>query len=108
MLKITTLTLAATFALSSAVVAPSSAAAQGKKFRSDLVEGCIPCHGTEGIAKEADVPHLAGQNELYLYNQIKAFQTGKRPHKEMRYMSRHMSDEEIDAISGYYASLPSR
>ena len=108
MMKITTLALAATFAFASVAVAPVSAVAQGKKFRSDLVEGCIPCHGTEGIAKEADVPHLAGQNELYLYNQIKAFQSGKRPHKEMRYMSRNMSDEEIDAIAGYYANLPSR
>ena len=70
------------------------------------VEACAPCHGVDGIAKDVEVPHLAGQNVVYLYNQLKAFKSGKRPHKEMRYMSRHVSEAEMEALADYYASLP--
>jgi cytochrome c553 len=70
------------------------------------VEACAPCHGIDGIAKEADVPHLAGQNLVYLYNQLQAFRSGKRPHKEMRYMARHLTEPEMEALAAYFASLP--
>ncbi len=33
------------------------------------VEHCAPCHGRDGIAPDSEVPHLAGQNERYLFNQ---------------------------------------
>jgi cytochrome c553 len=73
-----------------------------------IAEACAPCHGDAGIAKSADVPHLAGQQKLYLYNQLRAFRAGKRPHKEMLYMSRQMTDADMRAIADYYASLPPR
>lgn len=70
------------------------------------IEACAPCHGYDGIAKDVEVPHLAGQNVVYLYNQLRAFRTGERKHKEMRYMSRHLSAKELEAFAEYYASLP--
>lgn len=81
-------------------------AAAGAEDVSTLLLACEPCHGADGIARDAEVPHLAGQNEAYLVNQILAFREGKRPHKEMRYMARHLTPEEIQAIAAYYASLP--
>ncbi len=76
--------------------------------RGPHIAQCAPCHGADGIAREADVPHLAGQNELYLFNQIMAFRSGRRPHKDMRYMAREMSEREALEIAAYYASLPPR
>jgi cytochrome c553 len=73
-----------------------------------IAEACAPCHGDEGIAKSVDVPNLAGQHNVYLYNQLRAFRTGKRPHKEMRFMSRQMTDGDMRAIADYYSSLPPR
>ena len=70
------------------------------------VEACAPCHGMDGIAKDVEVPHLAGQNVVYLLNQMKAFRSGERKHKEMRWMSRHMTRDELEALAIYYASLP--
>jgi cytochrome c553 len=85
------------------------ALAQSSSDVVDLIaEACAPCHGDAGIAKSADVPHLAGQQKLYLYNQLRAFRAGKRPHKEMLYMSRQMTDADMRAIADYYASLPPR
>ena len=74
----------------------------------DIATDCAPCHGVDGIARDRDVPHLAGQNEGYLYNQMKAFQSGRRPHKEMRQMSRPLTDAEMQAIAEYFSTLPSR
>jgi cytochrome c553 len=54
------------------------------------------------------VPILAGQNAPYLLNQLHAFQTGKRTHKEMRYMTRNLTEEEMEAIAAYFSSLPRR
>jgi len=73
-----------------------------------LVSGCVPCHGADGIAKFGEVPNLAGQNEPYLLKQLRAFHTGKREHKEMRYMSRNLTEEEMEAIAAYFSSLPPR
>ncbi|MDX3806428.1 c-type cytochrome [Bosea thiooxidans] len=78
------------------------------QIRSEIIQQCAACHGEDGIARDIEVPHLAGQNERYLFNQIMAFRSGKRPHKEMRFMAREMSQAEIEALAAYYASLPSR
>lgn len=76
--------------------------------RTSPLYDCAACHGADGIARDTEVPHLAGQNERYLFNQMMAFRTGKRAHTEMRYMARHMSVNEIAAIAAYYAALPPR
>lgn len=88
-----------------AVAASAPAWAEPRRSAS---EDCAACHGLDGIARDTEVPHLAGQNERYLFNQMMAFRSGKRAHKEMRYMARHMSVEEIAALAAYYAALPPR
>jgi cytochrome c553 len=80
--------------------------AQAQQPRRDLILECMACHGDDGIAKDKDVPHLAGQNLDYLLKQMRDFKAGRRPHKEMRVMSRLMSDEEMREIADFYASLP--
>jgi cytochrome c553 len=73
-----------------------------------MVEACAPCHGADGLAHDAEVPNLAGQNAAYLYNQLRAFRSGRRPHKEMLYMSRRLSDEDMRALAEYFSHLPLR
>lgn len=98
---------AASAALAASLIwaAAQPCAAQERRPR-DHISQCFSCHGEDGVAKEFDVPHLAGQQEAYLYNQIKAFRTGKRPHKEMKVMSREMTDREMHEIAAFFASLP--
>ena len=71
-----------------------------------LILECMACHGDDGIAKDKDIPHLAGQNYEYLLKQMRDFQKGRRPHKEMRVMSRLMDDGEMQEIADFYARLP--
>lgn len=91
-----------------AVVLATGAAPAMAEPRSSPIEQCAYCHGEDGIARDTEVPHLAGQNEKYLFNQMMAFRAGKRPHKEMRFMARHMTVQEVAAIAAYYAALPPR
>jgi cytochrome c553 len=72
------------------------------------IEHCAPCHGRDGIAPDSEVPHLAGQNERYLFNQLMAFRSGARRHREMRFMARELTEAHIAALAAYYASLPPR
>ncbi len=87
-----------------ALAAPSLA--QERQPRRDLILECMACHGDDGIAKDKDVPHLAGQNYEYLLKQLHDFQKGRRPHKEMRVMSRLMTEFELQEIADFYARLP--
>lgn len=73
-----------------------------------VLDGCVPCHGVDGIARDAEVPHLAGQNDVYLANQIRAFRAGERVHHEMALMAHDLDDATIDALAAYYAALPPR
>lgn len=83
-----------------------SAPAQERQPRRDLIIECMACHGDDGIAKDREVPHLAGQNYDYLLKQLRDFQRGRRPHKEMRVMSRQLTDFELAEIADFYARLP--
>lgn len=71
-----------------------------------ILSECAACHGADGVGRDVEIPNLAGQHERYLYLQLQNFKSGKRPHKEMRYESRHLTDEEMRDVSHYYAQLP--
>ncbi len=87
------------------LAAPPFALADMKEI---TIAACAACHGVDGVAPDSEVPHLAGQNERYLYNQLLAFRAGRRQHREMRFMARDLSTAEMAAIAAYYASLPPR
>ncbi len=92
--------------LAVALAAAPSAQALDRAKKQDLIVQCAACHGADGVARDAETPDLAGQHDVYIYRQLRAFRSGARPHKEMRYMGRHMTDEEMRAIASYYSGLP--
>jgi cytochrome c553 len=76
---------------------------------------CATCHGAEGEGNAAlHGPALAGQETWYLKRQIQKFKDGVRgTHAEdiygmqMRPMAMTLqSDEQVDAVAEYIASLP--
>ncbi len=66
---------------------------------------CQNCHGIDGIAKISIAPHLAGENRVYLENQLKAFRSGKRVNEMMSIVAKDLSDENIADLSGWYSSI---
>ena len=45
---------------------------------SQLVASCAACHGADGNSISSDWPKLAGQNQKYIYEQLKYFRDGAR------------------------------
>jgi cytochrome c553 len=71
----------------------------------DKAKQCQACHGIDGIAKIPIAPHIAGESEIYLATQLKAFRSGKRQHEIMSVVSKNLSDEDIADLSAWYGSI---
>jgi cytochrome c553 len=70
-----------------------------------LAQSCATCHGSNGVATLAEAPNLAGQNEIYLVEQLRNFRNGKRVNEVMNVMSKPLSDEDIDHLAAWYSSI---
>ena len=69
---------------------------------------CTGCHGVPGynnIYPTYKVPKVAGQNYLYLVAALKAYRDGERDHSTMELQSSAMSEEDIEDVASYFASL---
>lgn len=67
---------------------------------------CAACHGPQGLSTLVNAPHLAGQPELYLAEQLRAYRSGKRPHEVMSVIAKPLSDNDILDLAAWYASIP--
>ncbi|WP_298633127.1 cytochrome c [uncultured Umboniibacter sp.] len=70
---------------------------------------CTACHGADGKAVIPGYPNLAGQNELYLINSIKAYRSGDRKPvgngAVMAGQAAALSDADIENLAAYYAAM---
>ncbi|WP_045160270.1 MULTISPECIES: c-type cytochrome [Pseudomonadaceae] len=66
---------------------------------------CTACHGLDGLSKVADAPNLAGNGELYLVRQLKAFRSGERKHPQMSLVAAGLSDDDIANLAAWYAAI---
>ena len=73
---------------------------QGNRFAG--VPPCATCHGPNGEGA-ANLPRLAGQNELYLENQIRLFNKRERTNDNavMHTIASKLSELEMKAVSEY-------
>jgi cytochrome c553 len=68
------------------------------------VPACGLCHGANGEGGGA-IPRLADQHRVYLEGQLKAFRINSRANDTMHANVAGMNDDQIAAISAYFASL---
>lgn len=69
---------------------------------------CVACHGPSGVGVGKAFPPLAGQSAQYLSAQLNAWRQGTRkndPNDLMGHIARGLSDDEIKAVSAYFAGL---
>jgi cytochrome c553 len=97
----------AALAAATAVIAVtlSAASAADPKAGRKKAAACKTCHGIDGIAKIPIAPHIAGESQVYLETQLKAFRSGKRQHEIMSIIAGQLSDEDISDISAWYSSI---
>lgn len=90
--------------LSLAVAAQADVAAGKARAAS----ACAVCHGPLGLSMQPNVPHLAGQPEIYLTEQLRHYRNGKRTHEVMSVIAKPLSDQDIENLAQWYASLQVR
>jgi cytochrome c553 len=78
--------------------ARAAAAESGRKTSSF----CANCHGVDGNSKFSEVPNLAGQNPIYLLNQVHKFYTGERRDQWMEPVIKLLTEAERLNIVTYY------
>jgi cytochrome c553 len=87
-----------------ALMASSSMAADIAAGKSRAAQ-CAACHGPDGHAVMPQSPNLAGQDEDYLAEQLKAFRSGERQNETMSVIAKPLSDVEIANLAAYFHSL---
>jgi len=66
---------------------------------------CFSCHGPDGISLNPTYPNLAGQSADYLSKQLNAFRSGDRKDPIMTPMVQSLSDQDVDNVAAFFASL---
>ncbi len=63
---------------------------------------CIACHGPNGNSTNPLWPRLAGQNAVYIAEQLQLFKDGVRNNPVMMPMATMLSDGDIDNLAVYF------
>lgn len=69
---------------------------------------CLGCHGIEGYRNAYPsfrVPKLGGQKAGYLVIALKGYRSGERQHPTMEAQAASLSDQQIEDVAAYLASL---
>lgn len=89
--------------------ASSLAVAEGDAANGEtLAYTCLGCHGVDGYRNAYPsyrVPRLGGQKAAYLVAAIKGYRAGTRAHPTMVAQASSLSDQQIDDVAAYLASL---
>ncbi|MCL4156137.1 UNVERIFIED_CONTAM: hypothetical protein GTU68_040398 [Idotea baltica] len=95
--------------LFSLLVISSHTYAAGDVARGEIRgETCLGCHGVASytnVYPTYKVPKLGGQHPEYMAAALKGYRSGERSHKTMRAQAANLSDQDIEDISAYLASL---
>lgn len=71
----------------------------------ELSGSCAACHGADGNSDNPEWPNIAGQGERYLFEQLKAYQTGDRENAVMAGQVSDLDEQDMRDLAAYYASL---
>jgi cytochrome c553 len=82
-----------------------SALAQSASAGKDKASMCATCHGPTGLSQLPNAPHLAGQPAIYIIEQMKNYRSGKRSNEVMAVIAKPLTDQEIDDLAAWYASI---
>lgn len=70
----------------------------------EWITRCERCHGIDGNSSDPRFPMLAGQDETYLKQVLKAYASGARENTTMHAMADPLNAMDIEHIAAYFAS----
>jgi len=94
--------------LASMFVAQPAIAAGDATRGAKIGYSCLGCHGIDGYRNAYPsyrVPKLGGQQASYLVIALTGYRDGMRPHPTMQAQAASLSDQEIEDVAEYLASL---
>jgi len=93
------------------LLACGSARAEGNaEAGKTKASSCLGCHGIPGydnVYPSFKVPKLGGQHSAYIVAALNAYKTGQRGHKTMVAQASSLSDQDMQDIAAYFASIAS-
>ncbi|MGY3038678.1 cytochrome c553 [Rhodanobacter sp. TND4EL1] len=101
---LTLLSVGAVLAFSSTQLLANGNAENGKQKAAT----CFACHGADGNSVDPQYPRLAGQYNLYLQRVLHEYKNGERDNPIMKGMVATLSDQDIEDVSAYFSSLPTK
>ena len=66
---------------------------------------CALCHGRIGVSTLPNAPNLAGQQAIYVSEQLRNYRSGKRQNEVMNMIAKQLTDSEIVQISAWFGSI---
>jgi cytochrome c553 len=99
---------AALLIIATAFFAPPAVAEGDVEAGKELGYSCLGCHGIEGYRNAYPsyrVPKLGGQKAAYLVIALKGYRDGTRTHPTMQAQASSLSDQDIEDVAAYLASL---
>ena len=107
-MSLTSLTLSLTMLCAAATAQNNKPAASDDAAKKIAATVCVACHGPAGVGTSPVFPRLAGQTEIYLAAQLRAFKNKVRgeqdAHDYMWGMATLLEDSMIDGLARYYAA----
>ena len=92
-------------ALACVIAVGMSAAQADVQAGREKAKMCAVCHGEFGVSVLPNAPNLAGQPEIYLAEQLKAYRSGKRSNEVMSVIAKPLTDAEIGDLTAWFASI---
>jgi cytochrome c553 len=81
-------------------------------YADDVTEGrakaevaCALCHGANGIATLPNAPNLAGQQAIYVSEQLRNYRNGKRQSDIMSMIAKPLTDIDIAQYAAWFSAI---
>jgi cytochrome c553 len=84
------------------LVSPAALAAGSVEETAQI---CAGCHGEKGIPQEKTTPVIWGQNEGYLYLQLRDFKSGARKNDLMAPIAATLEKADMQALAAHFSKL---
>lgn len=101
--------LAAAFCLNAGVsvaqTADPGATGSSNEAGGEVARTCRVCHGLDGVGTNPMIPNIGGQSPDYLSKQLQDFRAGRREDPQMSIIAQDLSDEDIERLAEWYASI---
>jgi cytochrome c553 len=91
--------------LAAVLLSGETALAQDTPDITEKVKLCATCHGEQGIPINKQTPVIWGQNEGYLYLQLRDFKSGARQNALMGPIAATLEKADMMALAAHFAQL---